>query len=72
MLYVFVDIKVDLSHFINTVKHNFEAGTKIAMVSTVQFLSTLQVYFWIFLRTFPCPFKISLRNAVFFIYLLIL
>ncbi|XP_065055136.1 2-(3-amino-3-carboxypropyl)histidine synthase subunit 1-like [Rhopilema esculentum] len=42
MLYVFVDIKVDLSHFINTVKHNFNAGAKIAMVSTVQFLSTLQ------------------------------
>ena len=43
MLYVFVDIKVDLDHFIKTVKHNFKDGSKIAMVSTVQFLSTLQV-----------------------------
>jgi len=42
MLYVFVDIKVDLDHFIKTVKHNFKDGSKIAMVSTVQFLSTLQ------------------------------
>ncbi len=43
MLYVFVDIKVDVQHFINTIKYNFKSGTKLAIVSTVQFLSTLQV-----------------------------
>eukprot|EP00794_Sanderia_malayensis_P014245 gene14245-15730_t len=42
MLYVFVDIKVDIQHFVDTVKHNFKTGTRLAIVSTVQFLSTLQ------------------------------
>lgn len=42
MLYVFVDIKIDTIHFIETVKHNFQAGTKLALVSTVQFISSLQ------------------------------
>ncbi|XP_074640888.1 2-(3-amino-3-carboxypropyl)histidine synthase subunit 1-like [Tubulanus polymorphus] len=42
MLYVFVDIKIDPKHFIDTVKHNFVPGTSLAMVSTIQFVTTLQ------------------------------
>ena len=43
MLYVFVDIKLDASHFVDTVRYNFEAGTSLAIVSTIQFVATLQV-----------------------------
>eukprot|EP00118_Oscarella_pearsei_P005499 m.25334 g.25334 ORF g.25334 m.25334 type:complete len:379 (+) comp28779_c0_seq2:217-1353(+) len=43
VLYVFVDIKIDVRHFIDTVKHNFEKGAHLALVSTIQFVSTLQV-----------------------------
>lgn len=44
MLYVFVDIKLDATHFVDTVRYNFEAGTSLAIVSTIQFVATLQVY----------------------------
>lgn len=43
MLYVFVDIKIDASHFVDTVKHNFEPGARLAILSTIQFVATLQV-----------------------------
>lgn len=43
MLYVFVDIKIDASHFLETIRFNFTAGTSLALVSTIQFVSTLQV-----------------------------
>lgn len=43
MLYVFVDIKIDSSHFLETIRFNFAAGTSLALVSTIQFVSTLQV-----------------------------
>ena len=43
MLYVFVDIKIDIMHFIETVKHNFSAASKLVLVSTVQFISSIQV-----------------------------
>lgn len=42
MLYIFVDIKVDPLHFIETVKFNFDKSAKIALVSTIQFVTTLQ------------------------------
>ncbi|CAL1543214.1 unnamed protein product [Lymnaea stagnalis] len=42
MLYVFVDIKIDTMHFIETLKFNFEVGTRIALVSTIQFVAALQ------------------------------
>ncbi|CAH3164847.1 unnamed protein product, partial [Pocillopora meandrina] len=42
-LYVFVDIKLDATHFVNTVRHNFEAGKSLALLSTIQFVTTLQV-----------------------------
>jgi len=43
MLYIFVDIKIDSLHFIQTLQHNFAAGIHIALVSTIQFVPTLQV-----------------------------
>ena len=43
MLYVFVDIKIDSLHFVQTLQHNFAPGTHLALVSTIQFVPTLQV-----------------------------
>lgn len=40
--YVFVDIKFDTKHFIDTVLANFDHGTNIVLVATVQFNNTLQ------------------------------
>nr|NVI70958.1 putative diphthamide biosynthesis protein 1 [Cucujiformia] len=42
VLYVFVDIKIDPLHFVETIKLNFLLSTKLGLVSTIQFLSTLQ------------------------------
>ena len=42
VLYVFVDIKIDALHFLDTVKLNFDVNTQIALVSTIQFVTTLQ------------------------------
>lgn len=42
MLYIFVDIKIDALHFLNTVKLNFPTNVKIGLVSTIQFVATLQ------------------------------
>jgi 2-(3-amino-3-carboxypropyl)histidine synthase len=40
-LYVFVDIGIDTSHLLSTLTRNFQPGTKIAMVGTIQFNATL-------------------------------
>ena len=40
-LYVFVDIKFDLKHFVETVKLNFKKGSKIAVVATIQFVGSI-------------------------------
>lgn len=42
MLYVFVDIQIDTLHFLNTVRFNFEPGASLVLVSTIQFVPTLQ------------------------------
>ncbi|EGG16357.1 diphthamide biosynthesis protein 1 [Cavenderia fasciculata] len=42
MLYVFVDIQIDLQHFIDTLKFNFNLNQKIILVSTIQFSASLQ------------------------------
>nr|NVI71073.1 putative diphthamide biosynthesis protein 1 [Cucujiformia] len=42
VLYVFVDIKIDPLHFIETIKLNFDKTKKIGLVSTIQFVTTLQ------------------------------
>lgn len=41
VLYIFVDIKIDALHFIESVKLNFPPTKKLAFVSTIQFVSTL-------------------------------
>ncbi|XP_026501297.2 2-(3-amino-3-carboxypropyl)histidine synthase subunit 1 [Vanessa tameamea] len=41
VLYIFVDIKIDPSHFIDTIKMNFPKRTHLAIVSTIQFVTTL-------------------------------
>lgn len=41
VLYVFVDIKFDSVHFLETIKLNFPIGTKLAFVSTIQFVTSL-------------------------------
>ena len=41
VLYVFVDIKIDSLHFVESVKLNFPITTNIALVSTIQFVATL-------------------------------
>jgi len=42
MLYVFVDIKIDSQHFIQTLKANFSKDDQLSLVSTIQFVATLQ------------------------------
>nr|NVI70972.1 putative diphthamide biosynthesis protein 1 [Cucujiformia]NVI71014.1 putative diphthamide biosynthesis protein 1 [Cucujiformia] len=42
VLYIFVDIKIDPLHFLETIKYNFPVTTRLGLVSTIQFLSTLQ------------------------------
>jgi len=43
-LYVFVDIGIDVQHFVDTVKLNFPSpNTRLAIVGTIQFASALQV-----------------------------
>ncbi len=42
VLYIFVDIQIDLSHLIETVKFNFKPDEKkIALVGTIQFASSI-------------------------------
>ena len=40
-MYVFVDIAFDPSHLVATICHNFPPDTRLALMGTVQFLSTL-------------------------------
>ncbi|XP_012260326.2 2-(3-amino-3-carboxypropyl)histidine synthase subunit 1 [Athalia rosae] len=42
VLYIFVDIKIDAMHCIESLQQNLPVITKIALVSTIQFASTLQ------------------------------
>lgn len=45
VLYIFVDIKIDPLHFVESVKFNFpveKINGKIALISTIQFVTTLQ------------------------------
>jgi diphthamide biosynthesis enzyme Dph1/Dph2-like protein len=43
ILYIFVDIQVNLQHLVDTLKHHFKSDSKLALVSTIQFVRTLQV-----------------------------
>ncbi|KAK7867280.1 hypothetical protein R5R35_002109 [Gryllus longicercus] len=42
VLYIFVDIKIDALHFIDTVEHNFDKSQRLCLVSTIQFAASLQ------------------------------
>ncbi|KAJ8898084.1 hypothetical protein PR048_003444 [Dryococelus australis] len=42
MLYVFVDVKIDALHFLDSVRLNFPSHTRLGLVSTIQFVATLQ------------------------------
>lgn len=42
VLYIFVDIKIDSLHFIETLKLNFNKNIRFGLVSTIQFVTTLQ------------------------------
>lgn len=42
MLYIFVDIKIDTLHVIQTIEKNFDKATPLALISTIQFVATLQ------------------------------
>lgn len=42
ILYVFVDIGIDMRHFVETVKNNFGRERRIALVSTIQFVASLR------------------------------
>ncbi|KAG0303382.1 Diphthamide biosynthesis protein 1, partial [Dissophora globulifera] len=41
-LYVFVDIGIDVQHFIATVRKNFERGSKLVLVGVIQFVQAIQ------------------------------
>lgn len=43
VLYVFVDIRIDTAHLLDSVRLTFTPGSSLALVSTIQFVSTLQV-----------------------------
>ena len=42
MLYVFVDIKLDSLHFIESIKANLDRSDRLSLVSTIQFVASLQ------------------------------
>ncbi|XP_065160417.1 2-(3-amino-3-carboxypropyl)histidine synthase subunit 1 [Atheta coriaria] len=42
VLYIFVDIQIDPMHLLETIKLNFQTSSKIGLVSTIQFITTLQ------------------------------
>ncbi|KAJ8391427.1 hypothetical protein AAFF_G00089010 [Aldrovandia affinis] len=42
MLYVFVDIQLDIAHFLDTLEFNIPLGKSLALVSTIQFVAALQ------------------------------
>ncbi|CAG8806439.1 36956_t:CDS:2, partial [Racocetra persica] len=41
-IYVFVDIGIDIEHFLNTIIKNFEPKKKLAIVGTIQFVTAIQ------------------------------
>ncbi|XP_077021618.1 2-(3-amino-3-carboxypropyl)histidine synthase subunit 1 isoform X2 [Tamandua tetradactyla] len=43
VLYVFVDIRIDTTHLLDSIHLTFPPGSALALVSTIQFVSTLQI-----------------------------
>ncbi|KAJ2805204.1 Diphthamide biosynthesis protein 1 [Coemansia helicoidea] len=52
-MYVFVDIGIDTEHFVRTVEKNFEAGTRIALVGVIQFVTALQTCKHVLSQRYP-------------------
>ncbi|KJH53102.1 diphthamide biosynthesis protein 2 domain protein [Dictyocaulus viviparus] len=42
MLYIFVSISINITHFVDCIRSNFSAPCKIGLVSTIQFVNSLQ------------------------------
>ncbi|KAL6728596.1 hypothetical protein Aduo_010380 [Ancylostoma duodenale] len=42
LLYIFVSININISHFVDCIRDNFTPPCKIGLVSTIQFVSSLQ------------------------------
>ncbi|XP_014320188.1 2-(3-amino-3-carboxypropyl)histidine synthase subunit 1 isoform X1 [Myotis lucifugus] len=42
VLYVFVDIRIDTAHLLDSIRRTFPPASALALVSTIQFVSTLQ------------------------------
>jgi 2-(3-amino-3-carboxypropyl)histidine synthase len=42
VLYVFVDIAIDLTHLLATLQHNFSPSTRLCLFSTIQFATALR------------------------------
>ena len=51
ILYIFVDIQVNVQHIVDTLKHHFTFNDKLAIVSTIQFVRTLQVIYFLYKYT---------------------
>ena len=69
ILYIFVDIQVNVEHIVNTLKHHFTSDSKLALVSTIQFVRTLQVilyfYSFLFIFIFQLDNKRSIKRSYF-------
>lgn len=46
LLYIFVNIDINLTHFLDTLRNNFSKEKKLAIVSTIQFVASLQVFYY--------------------------
>ena len=52
-LYVFVDIGFDVRHLCECVRHNFPAGSDLALAGTIQFASAVQEVRGLLATDFP-------------------
>ncbi|CAJ0936809.1 unnamed protein product, partial [Mesorhabditis belari] len=43
MLYIFVNIDINITHFLDSIKTNFQPDKRLAFVSTIQFVPSLQL-----------------------------
>jgi 2-(3-amino-3-carboxypropyl)histidine synthase len=42
-MYVFVDISIDVDHFVRSVALNFPRGSSLVVAGTIQFVASIQV-----------------------------
>ncbi|KAL3131581.1 hypothetical protein ABBQ38_007881 [Trebouxia sp. C0009 RCD-2024] len=42
-MYIFVDIKIDMEHLVESVRFNFEPGSNLILAGTIQFASSIQL-----------------------------